>query len=150
MEIVLRAMEPADYEQVKALWEHIHGFAIRSIDDSREGVERFLKRNPHTSVVALVDGKIIGSILCGHDGRCGTFYHVCVAEHYRRHHIGNKMVVWCMQALKKEQINQITLIAFANNEIGNEFWNGIGWTKRSDANRYDFKLNEENIIAFTK
>ena len=63
-----------DYDEVYALWKKIKGFGIRSIDDSREGVERFLRRNPTTSVVAEEDGHIVGSILCGHDGRRGCLY----------------------------------------------------------------------------
>ena len=58
-----------DFEQVHSLWMEIHGFGIRSIDDSKEGVERFIRRNPTTSMVAVCDGKIVGAILCGHDGR---------------------------------------------------------------------------------
>ena len=145
---MIRVMKAADYEQVYALWKKIRGFGIRSIDDSREGVERFLKRNPNTSIVAEMDGKIVGSILCGHDGRRGCFYHVCVDEAYRRHGIGKSMVVMAMQALKEEHINKVSLIAFTRNDIGNAFWNTIGWTKREDLNYYDFTLNEENITAF--
>ncbi|MGN0308107.1 MAG: GNAT family N-acetyltransferase, partial [Lachnospiraceae bacterium] len=77
--IAIRKMTIEDYDAVYALWKRIKGFAMRSLDDSREGVERFLKRNPDTSVVALnKDGKVVGAILCGHDGRRGCFYHVCV------------------------------------------------------------------------
>ena len=74
----IRVMTIDDYDEVYSLWQTIHGFGIRSIDDSREGVLRFLKRNPTTSVVAVEDGKIVGAILCGHDGRRGCLYHVCV------------------------------------------------------------------------
>lgn len=137
-----------DYDQVYQLWKTIHGFGIRSIDDSREGVERFLKRNPTTSVVAEEDGKIVGCILCGHDGRRGCFYHVCVEEAYRKHGIGRQMVAASMRALQAEGINKVSLIAFTQNDIGNAFWNRIGWTKREDLNYYDFTLNEENITVF--
>ena len=82
--MVIREMTMEDYEQVYCLWKKIRGFGIRSIDDSREGVKRFLKRNPTTSVVAEEDGRIVGSILCGHDGRRGCLYHVCVDEEHRR------------------------------------------------------------------
>ena len=116
-----------DYDEVYALWKKIRGFGIRSIDDSREGVDRFLKRNPTTSVVAEKDGRIVGSILCGHDGRRGCLYHVCVRKGYRRHGVGKAMVVACMEALRKEEINKVTLIAFTKNDIGNVFWNKIGW-----------------------
>lgn len=145
---MIRAMTLNDYEKVYELWMKIKGFAIRSIDDSKEGVERFLNRNPGISVVAEEDGKIIGAILCGHDGRRGCMYHVCVDPEHRLKGIGKSMVVFAMEALKKEKINKVSLIAFTKNDIGNAFWKEIGWTKREDLNYYDFTLNEENISAF--
>ena len=146
----IRVMTTEDYEAVHALWMTIKGFAIRSVDDSREGVERFIRRNPDTSVVAEEDGQIVGAILCGHDGRRGCLYHVCVHPDYRRRGIGKSMVVFCMNALKKEKINKVSLIAFTANDIGNAFWRTIGWTRREDLNYYDFVLNEENIVNFNK
>ncbi len=151
MDYTVRSMKIEDYEGVRALWMTIHGFAIRSIDDSEEGVRRFIDRNPGTSVVAeSADGEIVGAILCGHDGRRGCLYHVCVREDFRRNGIGKEMVVFCMNALKAEKINKVSLIAFTKNDVGNAFWNCIGWTRRLDLNYYDFTLNEENITAFNK
>ena len=147
---VLRVMQIEDYEKVHNLWMGIHGFGIRSIDDSYEGVERFLKRNPTTSVVAEADGKIVGAILCGHDGRRGCLYHVCVHENYRKRGIGKAMAVFCMKALQAEQINKVSLIAFKSNAIGNTFWKEAGWTFREDLNYYDFTLNEANITRFNQ
>ena len=94
------------------------------------------------------DGKIVGAILCGHDGRRGCLYHVCVDEAYRRRGIGKAMVVQSMEALKEEGISNVSLIAFTQNDIGNAFWNTIGWNERQDLNYYDFVLNTENITAF--
>lgn len=146
----VRAMTQEDYDGVYALWRTIKGFGIRSVDDSREGVECFLRRNPAMSVVAEQGGQIVGSILCGHDGRRGCLYHVCVREDCRRSGIGKAMVVYCMEALKAEHINKVSLIAFTKNDVGNAFWKTIGWTRREDLNYYDFTLNEENITAFIK
>ena len=147
---MIRAMTIEDYDEVRSLWMTIKGFGIRSVDDSREGVEAFLKRNPGLSVVAVEDGRVAGSILCGHDGRRGCLYHVCVSSTYRRRGIGTAMVVFAMEALKKEKISKVSLIAFTENDIGNAFWNKIGWTRREDLNYYDFVLNRENIIAFNR
>lgn len=148
MSVIIREMTMDDYDRVYTLWTGIQGFGIRSIDDSREGVERFLRRNPTTSVVAEQNGRIVGAILCGHDGRRGCLYHVCVDQAYRMRGIGKAMVGFAMEALKKEEINKVSLIAFTKNDIGNAFWKEIGWTKREDLNYYDFTLNEENITAF--
>lgn len=147
---MIRSMTLNDYENVHALWMRIKGFSIRSIDDSQEGVERFLKRNPGISVVAEEDGRIVGAILCGHDGRRGCLYHVCVDPDYRLKGIGKSMVVFVMEALRKEKINKVSLIAFTKNDIGNAFWKEIGWTKREDLNYYDFTLNTANIEAFNQ
>ena len=137
-----------DYDMVYDLWMKIKGFSMRKLDDSREGVERFIRRNPGLSVVAMEDGIIVGAILCGHDGRRGCFYHVCVDPAYRLRGIGKGMVVQAMEALKKEGISKVSLIAFTKNDVGNAFWRGIGWNKREDLNYYDFTLNQENIEAF--
>ena len=146
--MIIREMKIEDYDNVFALWKTIKGFGIRSVDDSKEGIERFLKWNPGLSVVAEEEGKIIGAILCGSDGRRGCLYHVCVHKDYRRQGIGKTMVIWCMEKLKELQINKVSLIAFTQNDIGNAFWKEIGWTKREDLNYYDFTLNEKNITAF--
>lgn len=147
---MIREMKIEDYDKIYTLWMSMKGFAMRSIDDSEEGVRRFLERNPHTSVVASQDGKIVGAILCGHDGRRGCLYHVCVHRDYRRKGIGTAMVVFAMEALKREKISKVSLIAFTVNDIGNAFWKKIGWTKREDLNYYDFILNEKNIVAFNQ
>ena len=146
----IRLMTIDDYEAVYDLWKSIKGFAMRSVDDSKEGVSRFLARNPKTSVVAEKDGRIVGAILCGHDGRRGCLYHVCVHPDHRRQGIGKAMVVFCMNALSAEHISKVSLIAFTANDIGNAFWNTIGWTRRLDLNYYDFVLNTDNIVNFNK
>lgn len=146
-EITLQPMEIADYDGVRALWMSIRGFGIRALDDSREDIRRFLDRNPTTSVVARAGERIVGSILCGSDGRQGALYHVCVAEEYRRQGIGSRMVGYCMKALREMGINKVALIAFADNDGGNAFWKQIGW-KRGNVNYYEFVLNEKNITRF--
>lgn len=148
--IILRAMTIEDYEAVFEVWKSISGFGIRSIDDSKEGIRRFLTRNPGLSVVAEKDGRIVGSILCGHDGRRGCLYHVCVQKEYRMLGVGQRMVDFCKAALKQEGINRINLIAFTSNEIGNKFWQKLKWNYRTDCNYYEENLNPENVTEFVK
>lgn len=149
-DFILRPMTAEDYDGVYALWQTIKGFALRSVDDSREGVVRFLSRNPGLSVVAEADGAIVGAILCGHDGRRGCLYHVCVAEKYRRFGIGQSMVERCVDALTKEGISKVNLIAFRVNEVGNMFWGKLEWVYRDDLNYYDLVLNDKNIISIVE
>lgn len=146
----VRTMTIEDYEEVYELWTGIRGFGIRSVDDSRQGILRFLQRNPTTSMVAVCEGRVVGAILCGHDGRRGCFYHVCVHENYRKRGIGKALALACMRALQEEKINKVNLIAFKSNEVGNHFWQEEGWTFREDLNYYDFTLNDANITRFNR
>ena len=147
-DIQIRPMTMEDYEEVFNMWQSISGFGIRSWDDSKEGIERFIARNPGLSVVALHEGRIIGGILCGHDGRRGCRYHVCVRQEYRMLGIGQDMVECCKAALRKEGINKINLIAFKSNAIGNKFWQKLNWKHREDCNYYEENLNPENVTNF--
>jgi ribosomal protein S18 acetylase RimI-like enzyme len=147
-EIRIQPMTIGDYDEVRALWMTISGFGIRALDDSPADIRRFILRNPTTSVVARAGDRIVGSILCGSDGRQGALYHVCVAREYRRRGIGTRMVGYCMQQLKLMGINKVSLIAFVRNDAGNAFWKQIGWTRKTDVNYYEFVLNQENITQF--
>ena len=146
--MIIRTMTIEDYKDVFALWSGIRGFGIRAADDSEEGIKRFLQRNPDLSVVAEENGTITGSILCGHDGRRGTFYHVCVAEEYREHGVGHKMVQEAVSRLRKEGIHKVNLIAFCSNNLGNNFWKKENFTYRDDLNYYDLAISENNETKF--
>lgn len=137
-------MKISNYEEVFKLWTSTAGMGMRNLDDSKEGISKFLKRNPTTNFIAVDNGKIVGVILCGHDGRRAYIYHTAVYKEYRGKGIGKRLVDKVMDALKHEGINKAALVVFNSNEIGNAFWSSIGWEKREDLNYYNLSLNNEN------
>ncbi|MBO4242100.1 MAG: GNAT family N-acetyltransferase [Clostridiales bacterium] len=136
-----RLMTMEDYSQAYDLWIRC-GNGLNNKDDSPEGIEKYLKRNPSTSFVATCDDKVVGVILCGHDGRRGIIQHACVSPDYRRMGIGNKLVELALEALKAEGINKVLLVAFKKNEGGNAFWEAQGFTLREDLNYRNKALSE--------
>lgn len=136
-----RLMSIEDYQQCYDLWIKC-GNGLNDKDDSCEGIDKYLKRNPSTSFVATCDGKVVGVILCGHDGRRGIIQHACVSPDYRRLGIGNRLVELALEALKKEGINKVLLVAFKKNEGGNAFWEAQGFTLREDLNYRNKALAE--------
>lgn len=137
-------MKESDYGEVFKLWTATSGMGMRNIDDSKDGISKFLKRNPKTNFIAIEDGRIVGTILCGHDGRRAYIYHTAVEEKYRGRGIGKELVNSVLNSLSKEGINKVALVVFSNNEKGNEFWSSIGWEKREDLNYYNLSLNSYN------
>lgn len=136
-----RIMTIDDYEAAYDLWIKC-GNGLNDKDDSREGIDKYLKRNPKTSFVAVIDGTVVGVILCGHDGRRGIIQHACVAPEFRRLGIGAKLVDLALAALKDEGINKVLLVAFKKNEKGNAFWEAQGFTLREDLNYRNKALAE--------
>lgn len=128
----IRLMTINDYEDVYNLWLNTKGMGLNKTDDSKEGIEKYLNRNPNTCFVAEENNKILGVILSGHDGRRGFIHHTSVNEHHRNNHIGTMLVDAALEALRKEGINKVALVAFSRNEIGNNFWEHKGFTVRND------------------
>ena len=116
--------------------------ALNPVDDSREGIERYLKRNPSTCFAALNDGKIVGVILTGHDGRRAIVHHMCVHKDYRRMGIAAHLVSLAEKALKEEGIQKIFGLVFKDNDNANEFWEKQGYSLRTNLNYRNKSLND--------
>lgn len=141
----IRNMMISDYENIYELWLNTPGMGLNNLDDSKEGVEKYLKRNPTTCFVAEEDGKIIGIIMSGHDGRRGFIYHTAVAVEYRYRGIARELVNHAMAALKEEGIVKVALVAFSRNTTGNAFWEKLGFTERDD-----LVYRNKNITEFVR
>ena len=101
--LTIRPMAIDDFEQVHTFGWRSTALASEALTIRKRVWSVFIRRNPTTSMVAVCDGKIVGAILCGHDGRRAGLYHVCVQENYRKHGIGQKLVERCLEALKAEK-----------------------------------------------
>jgi len=144
--INIRVMSIADYDGVYNLWINTPGMGLNSTDDSREGIEKYIKRNPTSSFVAEENGKIVGVIMAGHDGRRGYIHHTAVLPAYRNQGIAKRLVDSAMSALDAEGINKVALVAFKKNELGNGFWENIGFTDRDDLVYRNKNIHELNRI----
>lgn len=128
----IRPMTARDYDQVYALWLSTSGMGLNTTDDAREGIEKYLMRNPSTCFVAEEGEEIVGVILAGHDGRRGYIHHTAVKAAEREKGIGSALVEAAMGALKAEGIQKVALVVFGRNETGNRFWARRGFQARDD------------------
>lgn len=128
----IRIMTMHDYDTVYALWMSCTGMGLNTMDDSKEGITKFLTRNPETCFVAESEEKIAGVILAGNDGRRGYIYHTAVRPEYRKQGIGAQLVSSVLKALRKIGIHKVALVVFSKNKNGNEFWDKMGFISRGD------------------
>ena len=140
--IEIRPMKIEDYDEIFAMWQITTKRAL-SDADSRDNIGFYLNRNPGMSQVALVNGKIVGTVLCGHDGRRGFIHHMAVAEEYRRHNIAKRMAQTALDALEKDGIKKTHIFCYTNNNLGQSFWTALGWQKRDDVFVFSYTNSKE-------
>lgn len=120
------------YDDVIALWQNTEGVGLHDNEDSRPCITAYLERNPGLSFVAVCDGKIIGAVLCGHDGRRGCINHLAVDTNYRNQGIGRALADACISGLGAQGIQKCNIMVFGCNDNGRGFWQNIGWNTRPD------------------
>ena len=134
--MMLRAMTPEDYDEVRSLWEEAEGMSLHEEDDCREAIVRYLRRNRGLCFVAESDGKVVGTVLCGHDGRRAILRHLAVASEYRGRGIARLLVDRCRAAVAKEGIRRVNVFVLDSNREGRRFWEHLGWVLLED----DFRI----------
>lgn len=146
MDIRIRTVTINDYDSIYELWSSTEQSkrALNLVDDSREGIERYLKRNPATCFLAYTkDKRIVGVILTGHDGRRGIIHHMCVHPDYRRMGIAHMLLKKAEEALQNEGISKVFGLVFIDNETANAFWEAEGYTLRTNLNYRNKSLNKK-------
>lgn len=144
MEYTIRPVTIEDYDVIFELWNSTEQSrrALNPVDDSREGIDRYLKRNPNTCFAAVSEGKIVGVILSGHDGRRGLIHHLCIHPDCRRMGIASRLVSRAEDALQQEGIQKIFGLVFKDNDPANAFWEEQGYKARTNLNYRNKSLNQ--------
>ena len=131
MATIFSVMTASDLDDALELWAETDGVGLNE-SDTPDRLKHYLERNPGLSLVVRDGNRIVGAVLCGHDGRRGYLHHLAVIPEYRRHGLGRKMVDGCLASLSKLGILKCNIFTHADNDLGQRFWSRCGWSKRSD------------------
>ena len=124
--VTTREFVLSDHDRAVALWAKVDSVEICE-GDSREEVAEYLKRNPGLSRVAEADGKMVGAVMCGHDGRRGWIYHLAVAQEYRGRGVGKLLLDDCVRGLQAAGLRRAIILVEGKNAAGHDFWLREGW-----------------------
>lgn len=147
---MIKVMTTEDYDELFEMWMNTPNLGLRSLDDSKEGIFRFLERNPNTNFVAYEDGKIVGAILSGHDGRRGYIYHTVVLPEYRGQGFGSDLADAVVEAFRKEGITRVCLNVMETNDQGKKFWIGKGWERKDFLGLYSKAITSKENLPLKK
>jgi ribosomal protein S18 acetylase RimI-like enzyme len=116
-------------------WQATDHIGLSSAD-SPDALGSFLARNPGLSFCALHSNRLVGTILCGTDGRRGYIYHLAVTDDHRRTGLGKRLVSRSLEALARAGIPKCHAFVFDDNPYGELFWDATGWQRRDDLRVY--------------
>ncbi len=142
----VREFLPDFYEEAFGLWQRTPGMGLSAADEG-PAITSFLDRNPGLSFLAQADGLLVGTILCGTDGRRGFLYHLAVAPKWRRHGLGKDLTLRSLAALRERGIDKCHLFVISDNELGQNFWTATGWTKRDDLVIFSRNLTDKGQVT---
>ena len=108
----IRKMTIDDYDDIYELWTSCVGMGLNNLDDSMDGIKRFLDRNPDTCFVAVDTNTVVGVIMAGNDGRRGYIYHTAVHPACRNQGVATKLVEEALRALEACNINKVAFRVF--------------------------------------
>jgi ribosomal protein S18 acetylase RimI-like enzyme len=117
---------PADYPAVIDLWKSAGaGVKLRRSDEPGE-LQKKLLRDPDLFLIAELDGKIVGSVLGGFDGRRGMMYHMAVNHADRNRGIGSLLVDELERRLLEKGCLRYYLLVFPDNPEAIRFYEAHG------------------------
>jgi len=140
---MIREMKIEDHKAIIELFENTPGVTVRDAD-SIENTKIYLERNPHLNFVKIIDTKIVGCVMCGHDGRRGYLQHLLVLPEYRKQGLGDQLFNSCINSLQKIGIQKTHIFVFKTNALANTFWANKGWQLREDLNMYSLNKSDNN------
>lgn len=144
--ITYHVLTPARTEDALAFWRTIPGVHLHSNgEDSRDGIDAYLRRNPGCSYLALDDNTIIGAVLAGHDGRRGFLNHLAVDPSYRRCGIGSELLRLAEEALYKQGIRKSALFVLKDNRSGIAFYQTVGWEEETIVRIFSHTIPKEEL-----
>lgn len=120
---------PADYDSVFKLWEQAGPGIHLRISDTYPEIQKKYLRDPELFLVAECEGKIVGSILGGFDGRRGMMYHLAVQGDFRQRGIASELMAELETRLKAKGCLRYYLLVTRDNESAIEFYEKRGWQR---------------------
>jgi ribosomal protein S18 acetylase RimI-like enzyme len=127
MTISIREFTLNDYDTVYALWQNAGDGLGVGRSDTRDEIAKKFQHDPDLFLVAEDDGKTIGTVIGGYDGRRGFIYHLAVDQAYRQRGIGKMLMDEVERRMKAKGCLKAYLLVKRGNEDVVEFYRHLGW-----------------------
>ena len=130
----LRLLSEADIPAAREFWDSVPGLGLCAADEPAP-LASFFVRNPGLSWGAFDEGRLVATLLAGHDGRRGFLYHLAVAVDQQGKGLAAELMTRALAGLAECGIAKVHAFVLADNIQGLAFWASAarrGWSRRGD------------------
>lgn len=135
MNVEFRRAEEGDIPEVLALWEVAAENDSRPTDDAGM-LERLLARDADALDLAVLDDRIVGTLISGWDGWRAHLYRLAVHPEARRRGIGTQLLARARNRLVVLGATRIDAMVLDGNDLGQTIWSAEGFTRQPDWSRW--------------
>jgi len=129
-EFTIRTFEfPADYQAVIELWSNAGEGVHLGVSDTFAEVAKKMERDPQLFLVAEKEGRLIGAVMGGFDGRRGLIYHLAVDQAERKRGIATALMGELEKRLKAIGCRRAYLLVTPENQMAQQFYEKRGWQR---------------------
>ena len=128
------------YHEIIDLWKR-SGIGVSS-SDTRNEIERMLKRNPDLFLIGKENEKVIAVVMGAFDGRRGYLHHLAIDPDYQKKKYGKMMMDELIEKFHKKKVHKIHLFIEKDNKDVVDFYRKLGWEVRDDLIMMSFVPNK--------
>lgn len=129
----LRSATVDDVTAVLAFWDDA---AEPTSTDSADALVGLLHRDPDALIIAVSNGRVIGTVIAGWDGWRGAIYRLAVDAEHRREGLAGTLLRAAEDHLARFGARRLHAIVVGSNVNGVAFWEASDWAVQEGQLRY--------------
>ncbi|MFG1478896.1 GNAT family acetyltransferase [Xanthobacter sp. V4C-4] len=124
-EVSIKHAADGDTEALVALWESTG--LTRPWNDPHADIA-LARRGPHSTILtAKAGGRLVGSVMVGHDGHRGWIYYLAVAPDQQRQGLGSLLTAAAEDWLRARAVPKLMLLVRPDNAAVRSFYHAEGF-----------------------
>jgi ribosomal protein S18 acetylase RimI-like enzyme len=135
LELTFRSAVPADVDSILLFWKEAAEDSNRPTD-TREAVDRLIRRDADALVLVTNGHSIVGSLVIGWDGWRCNLYRLAVHPDYRRRGIGTSLLKRAEERFVAFGGARADAMVLDGNDSAHELWSRAGYTQQGEWSRW--------------
>ena len=135
MSITFSPINKSQIQEALDFWK-IHAENHSRPFDSADLVSQLIERDPDALILAIHEGKIVGTVIAGWDGWRGSIYRLAVDGNLKGQGLGRQLMEKAEERLKTLGATRVNAVVNEENLAAHSFYQRLGYSKQLEWARW--------------